>query len=64
MGENSILEKPVWLVCRKTEWLERTEWSRSLVGKTRTLVSHVKEFKPNAKSSKMPLEGIKEGLGK
>lgn len=34
------------------------------MGKTRTLVSHVKEFKPNAKSCKMPLEGIKEGLGK
>lgn len=35
-----------------------------MVGETRTPVSHIKEFKPNAKSSKIPLEGFREGLSK
>lgn len=37
---------------------------KSLVRKTRTLVSYIKQSKSSAKSSKMPLEGFREGLKK
>lgn len=59
-------ERPIWLVCRATGKLVREDTleQKSLVGTTRTPLSHFNEFKPNAKSRKIPLEGLREGLGK
>lgn len=59
-------ERSTWLVCRDTGKLVRedTLGQKRLVGKTRTPLSHFKEFKPNAKSRKIPWEGLREGLGK